>query len=61
MIFKLGLLAICYMNNFSNLPSSIRGKVTLNLKNHVTIAVYNKNKSEVVEMTFAKNKCKVGK
>ncbi len=57
-MIKMGVIVICYMAGFINLPPSVRGPVTFTLKNHITVAVYNRNKTELVEMTFAKNKCR---
>jgi len=47
----------CKMNNFNQFPSKITGKVTLELKNFLTIVVFNKDKTEKVEITFPKEKC----
>ena len=55
----LGVIATCYMSGFIKLPSKIKGKVVVTLKNHIVLKVYNKKKTESVEITFVKNKCKV--
>ena len=57
-MLKLGVLAICMMNNFIDLPPKIKGEVVIELKNYITIAVKSKDKKETVELTFHKNKCK---
>ena len=53
------LKATCYMNNFKKFPKKITGIVTLDLKNYLTIMIKNEDKTESVEMTFSKTKCKV--
>lgn len=53
------LNATCYMKNFKDFPDRVSGPVVLQLKNYLTIRVDNKDKSESVEMTFPKSKCKV--
>ena len=57
-MLSIGVLAICYMSSFATLPRSIKGEIVLRLKNHVTIAVRNKDRSQVVEMTFQNKHCK---
>ncbi len=56
-MLKLGVLAICLMNGFPGFPAKVKGDVVISLKNYITIAVQNKEKTELVEMTFPKNKC----
>lgn len=56
-MLKLGVLAVCLMNNFAELPPKIQGEVVIELKNYITIAVKSKDKKETVELTFPKDKC----
>lgn len=56
-MFKLGVLAVCLMNNFTDLPPKIKGEIVVELKSYVTIAVKSKDKKETVELTFPKDKC----
>lgn len=50
--------ATCYMEDFKDFPEKVTGPVTLELKNFLTIKIDNEDKSESVEMTFPKSKCK---
>lgn len=52
------LRATCYMKDFDGFPEKVTGPVTLELKSYYTIKIENKDKSESVEMTFLKSKCK---
>ena len=51
--------ATCYLNDFKGFPEKVTGPVSLELKNFLTIVVENKKKTEKVEITFPKSKCKV--
>jgi len=48
----------CTLTNFKTLPKTITGQVAFELKSTISIAVFNKDKSERVDMTFPKDKCK---
>jgi hypothetical protein len=56
-MFKLGVLVVCLLNNFKDMPSKIDGTVVLKLENFITISIENEDKSQVVELTFNKNMC----
>jgi len=50
--------ATCQMNGFRGFPKSVTGPVAMELKTVLSIAIYNKDKTEVVEIVFKKDKCK---
>ena len=52
------LRATCYMKDFEGFPEKVTGPVTLELKSFYTIKIENNDKTESVEMTFPKSKCK---
>jgi hypothetical protein len=52
------LNATCYMEGFEGFPEKVTGPVTLELRSYLTILVKNKDKTEKVEITFPKSKCK---
>ena len=49
--------ATCKLDNFKGFPKKVTGNVTFELKSFITIKIYNKDKSESVEITFPKDKC----
>jgi len=53
------LVAVCALTNFHTLPSTIEGEVILVTKNWVQIKVWNKDKTQVVEIAIQKDKCKL--
>lgn len=53
------LNATCYMDGFKGFPKKVTGPVTMQLKSFLTIRVDNEDKTESIEMTFPKSKCKV--
>ena len=53
------LQATCYMDNFKGFPEKVTGPVTFELKKFITIKIDNEDKTESIEMTFPKSKCKV--
>ena len=48
----------CTLANFKDLPKEIKGQVAFELKSTISIAVFNEDKTERVDMTFPKEKCK---
>lgn len=53
------MIAICTLTNFPNLPSTVKGDVTLVTKNWVQIQISNKDKTQVIEIAVEKKKCKL--
>ena len=51
--------ATCYMDGFDGFPKKITGQVSFQLKSYLTLVIHNKKKTEKIEMTFLKSKCKV--
>lgn len=51
-------VATCEMKGFSGFPKRVTGPVVFELRTTVTIAIFNNNKTERVDMTFPKSKCK---
>ena len=51
--------ATCYMDKFEGFPAKVTGQVSFELKNFLTLVIENKAKTEKVEITFPKDKCKV--
>ena len=47
------------MDKFEGFPAKVTGQVSFELKNFLTLVIENKAKTEKVEITFPKDKCKV--
>lgn len=60
-MIKMGMIVICMMNNFNNLPSKLTGRVVLKLKNTITVMVMNNSSTQSIEITFDKKYCKEDK
>jgi len=53
--------AICTLANFNNLPQKIEGRVVMETKSFLVLRIENKDKTQTVEVTVAKEKCEVKK
>jgi hypothetical protein len=52
-------IATCKLNDFSGFPSVITGPITVELSKALLIAVFNKDRSEMIEIGFPKEKCTI--
>jgi len=50
--------ATCSMNNFKSFPSKVTGQIVFVFNKTMTIAVLNRDKSERVDLTFPRSRCK---
>lgn len=49
---------VCKMNDFNGFPKEVQGYLAFNLKTVVTIYIYNKDKTQRIDMTFKKKYCR---
>lgn len=49
---------VCKLNDFGGFPRQVTGPVVFELRTTITIAIFNHKRTERVDMTFPKSKCR---
>ncbi len=49
---------VCKLKNFDGFPRQVMGPVVFELRTTITIAIFNRDRTERVDMTFPKSKCR---